>query len=95
MLRFLSRDEIIKGDFMPESIKRADKLIVIKSYETQRHSAYEVIDPVSGSKHLVIYKSEKKPPMDWVCDCEWFIQDTLHTGRYCAHILSVHLKEGN
>ena len=86
-MRILSDYELKKGDFRPNSIARAKTLQVVKDYETAKHVAFKVVDPVSGSKHLVFYKSEKKPPLDWSCDCEWYITRNM----YCAHILAVHL----
>lgn len=92
MSRFLSSKEIEKGGFMPTSVARAKTLKVVRQYETARHVAYEVTDPKSGSRHVVFYKKQKEPPLDWVCDCEWYTTRTIHSGKYCAHILAVHLK---
>lgn len=92
-MRLLSKHEIKKGKFMPTSVRRAEQLIVSKEYETKRHVAFQVTDPKSGSEHLVYYKREKEPPLDWVCDCEWYTTQTIHNGKYCAHILAVHLAE--
>ncbi|MFA5406812.1 MAG: hypothetical protein WC307_05655 [Candidatus Nanoarchaeia archaeon] len=89
MPRFLTKKEIMNSDYMPTSIERAKKLKVRKDYETKRHVAYEVIDPVTGSNHFVFYKSEKQPPLDWVCDCEWYSTQTIHNAKYCAHIIAV------
>lgn len=86
-MRVLSKEEVEEGDFSPTSVSRAKRLKVVKDYETARHVAFKVIDPVSGSEHVVFYKSEKKPPLDWSCDCEWYTTK----GIYCAHILAVHL----
>lgn len=90
-LRVLSEQEILKGNFMPTSITRAQRLMVKEDYETTRHKGFQVTDPVSGSEHLVIFKNEKQPPLDWTCDCEWYTTKTIHNGKYCAHILAVHL----
>ncbi|HLE06711.1 MAG TPA: hypothetical protein VI790_05120, partial [Candidatus Nanoarchaeia archaeon] len=84
---------IEKGDFMHTSVERAKRLNVKKTYETARHAAYEVTDSVTGSIHEVVYKSEKKPPLDWVCDCEWYTTQTINNGKYCAHVLAVHLSQ--
>lgn len=92
MPRILTKEEIEKGDFMKTSVERAKRLEVRRLYETQRHVTYEVTDPVTKSQHEVIYKSEKKPPLDWVCDCEWYTTQTINNGKYCAHVLAVHLK---
>ena len=91
-LRVLSKKEIEEGDFMPTSVARAKLLFVKKEYETERHIAYLVKDPFSGSEHTIFFKVDKKPPLDWVCDCEWYTTRTIHSGKYCAHILAVHLK---
>ncbi len=90
-MRLLSKAEIEKGNFMPTSIARAKRLIVKEVYRTVKHVVFRVIDPVSGSEHEVFYKSEKKPPLDWVCDCRWYSSKTVINGSYCAHILAVHL----
>ncbi len=87
--RVLSEKEIEKGGFMPASVRRAGTLLVKEAYRTNRHIAYEVADPVSGSRHIVIYESEKRPPLDWTCDCEWYSTKTVKNGKYCAHILAV------
>ncbi len=92
IVRFLSRDEVFNGGFMPTSVARAQRLIVRRSYQTKRHLAFIVTDPVSGSEHVVIYRSEKKPPLDWSCDCEWYSTRTVINGKYCAHILAVQLR---
>jgi len=92
MPRFLTKRELEQGGFMPTSIERAKRLKVSQSYETERHPAYEVTDSLTGSNHIVFYKSEKEPPFDWVCDCEWYTTRTIHNGQYCAHILAVQLK---
>ncbi len=91
MPRFLTIKEIENGKFMPTSTERASKLQVKESYKTERHTAYEVTDPEKLTKHTVIYKKEKKPPLDWACDCEWYTTKTINNGIYCAHILAVHL----
>lgn len=90
-MRLLSKREIEKGKFMPTSVERAKTLLVKKDYETPRHVAFKVTDPKSGSEHIVYYKGGKEPPLDWVCDCEWYSTQTIHNGKYCAHILAVHL----
>lgn len=90
--RFISEVEITGNNYRQTSIERARTLIVTKLYETDRHIAYSVRDPFKDSEHVVIYKSEKKPPSDWSCDCTWYTSKAIHTGEYCAHILAVHLK---
>ncbi len=90
--RFLKYSEINEKNFNKTSIERAHTLTVDKLYETEKHVAYAVRDPFKGTEHVVIYKSEKEPPLDWTCDCKWYTTRTINTGKYCAHILAVHLK---
>jgi hypothetical protein len=90
--RFLKLSDINEKNFNKTSIERANTLTVDKLYETTKHIAYAVRDLFKGSEHVVIYKSEKKPPLDWTCDCKWYTARTVHSGKYCAHILAVQLK---
>lgn len=90
--RFLKLSEINEVNYNKSSIERAKTLTVDKLYITNKHVAYVVRDLFKGSEHVIIYKSEKEPPFDWACDCKWYTARAINTGRYCAHVLAVHLK---
>lgn len=90
--RFLKLSEINESNFNSTSIERGRTLSVEGLYVTEKHYAYAVRDLFKGSEHVVLYKSEKEAPFDWTCDCKWYTTRSIHSGRYCAHILAIHLK---
>ncbi len=90
-IRYLSKDEILKN-FSKSVIKRAFRLVVREILRTARHIEFEVYDPILQTYHIVLYKSEKRPPFDWTCDCKWY---SMKAPKYCAHILAVNLNKEN
>jgi hypothetical protein len=92
-MRVLSIEEIERGGFARGSIKRARRLWrnISIDYQSERRVAFTVWDREKGSKHSVIYNSVKREPADWSCDCKWYSTQGIGSGKYCAHILAVHL----
>lgn len=93
-VRILKYEEINEKNFQSGSIARAKRIMnnVFLEYKTLRHIGFRVLDFERNSIHSVIYMSEKKKPSDWQCDCTWYSTQSIKTGKYCAHILAIHLK---
>jgi hypothetical protein len=74
--------------------KRAIRLSenVSIDYLTKKHIAFTVFDDRKKTIHSVLYKTEKKPPYDWSCDCKWYSTRGVSTGIYCAHIIAVNMR---
>ena len=87
--RFIKLSLINEDNYNKASIDRARTLSVEKLYVTEKHVAYAVRDLFKNTEHTVIYESEKLPPLDWTCDCEWYTTRTINNGKYCAHVLAV------
>jgi len=71
-MRVLTLREIFSRKYKASTRYRAELLSknVFLDYITRRHVSFFVVDDIRGSKHNVIYKSYKQPPLDWSCDCK-------------------------
>ncbi len=88
-VKVVPEDLMLPRYFPVESIivsKRIWKDVKI-DYVGSRHIGFIVEDKILGTRHSVIYLSEKEFPKCWNCDCEWF----SIKGTYCKHILAVNI----
>lgn len=91
-MRIIPKIDINTDNYMSSSVYRSSKLNkhVKIDYSTEKRTAFTVKDPEKETIHSVIFNSEKKPPVDWNCDCRWHTTQGMK-GKYCAHILAVHV----
>lgn len=59
---------------------------VKKDSSTAIHEYFNVSD--GENEHYVMFKKEKN---EWSCDCKWFSNQGVNCGRFCSHILAVHI----
>lgn len=85
-IKVLSLKEINEGPFSTYSIQKAWRMEVKKDYSTPIHKCFIVLS--DENEHYVMFKKEKD---SWSCDCKWFSNQGVNTGKYCSHILAVHI----
>ena len=90
-IKFLSKKSIESSKEISKTSLDAAKRIykdVKVDYITTKHIGFTCEDRLYGTKHSVIYFSERGFPESWNCDCKWY---TLKE-KFCKHILAVFLR---
>ena len=78
---------LISDEHFNETSKTRSQALTVKiDYETNKRIAFTVTDPKTQKKHSVLYNYDKKPPLDWNCDCKWHSNQFPQTRKYCAHV---------